>query len=202
MIGIINYGVGNLQSVKNSLDYLTIPNRIIDKPAELTKCTKIILPGVGAFGPAMEKLNALGFTTAIKTFAMQKPVLGICLGMQLLFEGSEEYGWHQGLGLIAGKVRPFAEKVKDLPLPLIGWNEVKEKKPSPLFENLEVNPCFYFVHSYYAEPADEQTTIGEASYGISFCAVVEQNVIFGCQFHPEKSQAPGLKILENFYKLT
>lgn len=203
MIGIINYGAGNLQSVKNSLDYLNITNALINKPQEIDDCDKIILPGVGAFGPAMEKLNKLGFTQKIKKFARQrKPILGICLGMQLLLETSEEYGLHQGLGLISGKVRPLNDKVKDLPIPHIGWNNTHKLKSSPLLENISDGSCFYYVHGFYCEPADKSIIIASSDYGIKFAAVLGKNKIFGCQFHPEKSQRCGLVLLENFQKLT
>ncbi|MEK7121412.1 MAG: imidazole glycerol phosphate synthase subunit HisH [Patescibacteria group bacterium] len=203
MIGIINYGVGNLQSVKNSLDYLGIPNTIISKPKEVNKCDKIILPGVGAFGPAMDKLTELGFSKKIKEFAgLKKPILGICLGMQLLFQTSEEGGIHQGLGLVKGKVLAFNKKVRDLPIPHVGWNNVYKDKTSLLFKNIDDNSCFYFVHSFYCEPADKSTVIASTNYSIRFAAAIGKDKIFGCQFHPEKSQTAGLKLLENFDKLT
>lgn len=202
MIGIINYGVGNLKSVKNSLDFLNIPNKIINKPAEINTCHKIILPGVGAFGAAMDKLNSLGFAEKIKEFAdKKKPILGICLGMQLLFDESEEYGLHQGLGLIKGKVLAFSKKVKDLPLPLIGWNDITKEKSSPLIENMESGASFYFVHSFYCKPAAASAVLASAKYRISFPAIIQQGDIYGCQFHPEKSQAMGLTILKNFQNI-
>ncbi len=199
MIGIINYNVGNLQSVKNSLDFLNIPNSIINHPKEVSNFDKIILPGVGAFGAAMEKLNNSGFADEIKNFANKgKPILGICLGMQLLFEEGYEYGHHQGLGLVKGKVLPFNEKIKDLPLPQIGWNSITIESRSPLLASIENDQCFYFVHSFYCEPGDQNITAASTSYGIKFASIIHKNKIFGCQFHPEKSQSAGLKILENF----
>ena len=202
MIGIINYGVGNLQSVKNSLDFLNIPNKIIKKPSGITACDKIILPGVGAFGAAMDRLNNLGFAKKIQEFAdKKKPILGICLGMQLLFDKSEEYGSHQGLGLIKGKVLPFRKKVKNLPLPLIGWNDITKNKPAPLLDGIETGASFYFVHSFYCKSAAASIILASAKYGISFPAIIQQGTVYGCQFHPEKSQTAGLKILENFHKL-
>lgn len=203
MIGIINYGVGNIQSVKNSLNHLGIANTIIDKPSDMDKCDKVILPGVGAFAPAIEKLDKLGFSEKIKKLAQdEKPILGICLGMQLLFEKSEEYGSHQGLGLIGGEVLSFGKKIKNLAIPLVGWNNITKEKPSVLLENIESNASFYFVHSFYCQPADTSIVVASADYGISFAAIVEKNNILGCQFHPEKSQSAGLKILENFNKMT
>lgn len=194
--------MGNLQSVKNSLDYLKIPGIFIAKPQKIDACDKIILPGVGAFGPAMEKLNKLGFSEKIKEFSKnKKPVLGICLGMQLLFEESEEYGKHKGLGLLKGKVLPFSKKVKNLPIPLIGWNNINKKKESPLLKDIEDNATFYFVHSFYCKPSEQSATLASSDYGIEFSTIVGQDKIFGCQFHPEKSQAAGLKLLENFHQL-
>lgn len=199
MIGIINYGVGNIQSVKNSLDYLKISNKIISKPQEIDRCSKIILPGVGAFGPAMDKLNKLGFAKKISDFASAgKPILGLCLGMQLLFETSLEGGRYKGLGLIKGKVLHFKNKIKNLPVPHIGWNNLKIKSASLLFNNIDDNSCFYFVHSFYCQPIKKTASIGETNYGIRFTSVINVGKIFGCQFHPEKSQSAGLKLLENF----
>lgn len=199
MIGIINYGVGNLQSVKNSLDYLNISNKIIDEPQEIDRCSKIILPGVGAFGPAMAKLNKLGFAKKISDFAgAEKPILGLCLGMQLLFETSLEDGRHKGLSLIKGKVLPFKDKIRNLSVPHVGWNNLRIKSASPLFNNIEDNSCFYFVHSFYCQPDKKTVSIGETDYGIKFASIVNVGNIFGCQFHPEKSQLAGLKLLENF----
>lgn len=199
MIGIINYGVGNLQSVKNSLDFLDIPNSIIDNHLKIKNCDKIILPGVGAFGTAMDKLNNSGFADEIKNFAKTgKPILGICLGMQLLFDESHEYGRHKGLSLIKGKVLPFSEKVSSLPLPQIGWNDITKRGQSPILKNIANGASFYFVHSFYCEPEDQKITIASADYGIKFAAVINKDNIFGCQFHPEKSQSAGLQILKNF----
>lgn len=201
-VGIVNYGVGNLKSVKNSLDFLNIPNTFIIKPKEIKNFDKIILPGVGAFGAAMEKLNDLGFTDEIKDFASQnKPILGICLGMQLLFDESYEYGHHKGLGLIKGKVLPFGEKVKDLPLPQIGWNNITKECDSPILENIDNNSCFYFVHSFYCQPEEQNVTVASADYGVKFSAIIHKDNVFGCQFHPEKSQKHGLRLLDNFSKL-
>jgi len=202
MIGIVNYGIGNLQSVKNSLDFLNIPNAIINKPEEINNFDKIILPGVGAFGAAMEKLNSLGFAGEIKKFASEnKPILGICLGMQLLFDEGYEHGRHKGLGLVEGKVLPFNEKVKDLPLPQIGWNNITKENISPLLENVESNSSFYFVHSFYCEPEEKYIVAANSDYGIKFASIIHKKNIFGCQFHPEKSQSAGLQILKNFNDL-
>lgn len=202
MIGIINYGVGNLQSVKNSLDFLNIPSAFITKAEEINSFEKIIFPGVGAFGVAIEKLNELGFAEEIKKFTSQnKPILGICLGMQLLFDESREHGRHKGLGLIHGRVLPFEDKVKNLPLPQIGWNDIAKNGESPILKNIDNGASFYFVHSFYCEPEEKTIIAASSDYGIKFAAVVNKDSIFGCQFHPEKSQSAGLKILENFSKI-
>ena len=201
-IGIINYGVGNLQSVKNSLDFLNIPNAIIDKPKEVRNFDKIILPGVGAFGAAIDKLNKLGFTDEIKKFAKQnKPILGICLGMQLLFDESYEYGRHKGLGLIEGEVLPFSKKVKKLPIPLVGWNNISKNSNSPILKGINDDSSFYFVHSFYCAPKEKSVIAASSDYGIKFASIIHKDNIFGCQFHPEKSQSAGLKILDNFSKI-
>ena len=201
-IGIINYGVGNLRSVKNSLDYLGIANKIIAKPKDFDQCNKIILPGVGAFSPAMVRLKKLGFDKKIIEFANNgKPILGICLGMQLLFQSSQEGGLHKGLGLIKGEVLPFNKKVKTLPIPHVGWNDIYKNKNSLLFNNIDSGSSFYFVHSFYCKPDEKSATIANTDYGINFSAAISKGNIFGCQFHPEKSQSTGLKLLENFNKL-
>lgn len=201
MIGIINYGMGNLASVKSALDYLDIKNKIIDNPIELCKMDKIILPGVGAFGMAMENLNKLEFTPLIEEFVSvkQKPILGICLGMQLLLEKSTEHGNHQGLGLIQGYVKMFDKDQIKLPIPHVGWNTViAETRNNFLFENNDSSATYYFVHSYYCELKDYTTISGITEYGISFHSSIQKNNIFGCQFHPEKSQKNGLNIFKKF----
>lgn len=199
MIGIINYKMGNLQSLVNSLDYLNIPNRVIDSPDNIINCDKLILPGVGAFGLAMQQLNSLGFIKPINDYIeTEKPILGICLGMQLLLKTSEEHGNHRGLGLIDGHVLSFRNKIKDLPVPHVGWNNIHKKNNSIIFNNIEDNEDFYFVHSFYCDLSNNDEIIAETDYGFSFTSAFEKRNIFGCQFHPEKSQRAGLAILENF----
>lgn len=200
MIGIIDYGMGNLQSVQNALEHLGLPNAIVARPGELDRCSKLILPGVGAFGQAMERLDALGFSSAIRGWVSSgKPLLGICLGMQLLFESSSELGEHEGLGLMRGSVRPLREKVRGLPVPHIGWNDTsKVKADSRLLAGLGETAAHYYVHSYYCDPADRRLVAAESDYGGAFASVVEDGALFGCQFHPEKSQAAGLLVLKNF----
>jgi glutamine amidotransferase len=200
MIGIVNYGMGNLASVKNALDYLSIPSIIIADPLELATVDKIILPGVGAFGMAMQNLNNTGFSLALKELVLEKkvPILGVCLGMQLLLASSTEHGNHEGLGIIDGKVLFFGEVTKDLPIPHMGWNEVEYAANSLLFKNIDSSPDYYFVHSYYCQLSEPGYAVGITSYGIDFHSSLEKEHIFGCQFHPEKSQKSGLAIFKNF----
>jgi glutamine amidotransferase len=203
MIGIINYGMGNLASVANALNVLGISNKVIDNYRELKYCDKIILPGVGAFGMAIGRLHELNISEELTELVVykKKPLLGICLGMQLLLEESSEFGIHEGLGFIKGKVRNLNNVVKDMPLPHIGWNDV-EIKNSRLFDSsYELNPCFYFVHNYYCDVEEAEVIKGYTSYGIEFSSILETENIFGCQFHPEKSQKPGLAIYNAFHKL-
>jgi glutamine amidotransferase len=202
MIAIIDYGVGNLFSLESS--FLAIGEKVIvtaDKE-EIEKADKILLPGVGAFRDAAQKLRACGLDDVIKQeVAKGKPLLGICLGMQLLFEKSYEYGEHQGLGLIKGAVKPIADVIpEDLKIPHIGWNELKFTKPSPIFSTLPKKPYVYFVHSFYAADC-EDSVIANTEYGANLTAAVQYKNVFGCQFHPEKSGEIGLKILKAFANL-
>lgn len=200
MNGIINYGMGNLQSVKNSLDYLGIKNKFVNDPLDIQDCDKLILPGVGAFGMAMEKLKSLKFIPYIKEFAsLGKPILGLCLGMQLLLDSSEEYGKHTGLGFISGKALSFVGKVGNLAVPHVGWNDIKiMNSKSKLLEGVGNDASCYFVHSFYCSLVNKDETVAVTNYGFEFSSVIESKNIFGCQFHPEKSQVAGLKILKNF----
>ncbi len=202
MIAIIDYGVGNLFSLESS--FLAIAEKVIvtaDKQ-EIENADKILLPGVGAFEDAAHKLRACGLDAVIKQeVAKGKPLLGICLGMQLLFEKSYEYGEHQGLGLIKGSVKPIADVIpKDLKIPHIGWNELIFTKPSPIFSTLPEKPYVYFVHSFYAADC-EDSVIANTEYGANLTAAVQYENVFGCQFHPEKSGEIGLKILKAFANL-
>ena len=197
MIAIIDYNMGNLASVKNAFNKIGENVDIITNPEDVKKYDKIILPGVGAFKDAMNHLNKDGLKEAILEFAKSgKYLLGICLGMQLLFEDSEEFGKTQGLNLIKGKVKYF--KNIDLKVPHMGWNEVflKENK---LLEGLN-NPFLYFVHSLHVV-TDEEYIIGKTYYGYEFASIVNKDNIYGIQPHPEKSHNEGLKILQNFVNL-
>jgi glutamine amidotransferase len=201
MIGILNYGMGNLQSVRNALDRLAVPCRVIAEAAAIRECQQLILPGVGAFGQAMERINGLGFAEALREFAMieRKPLLGICLGMQLLMESSTENGLQAGLGLIGGTVESLSEEVAALPLPHMGWNDVTPAPGSRLLQNIDGGDRnFYFVHNYHCVARQRTSVAGTTVYGIILDAVIEQGNIFGCQFHPEKSQGNGLAVLKNF----
>lgn len=203
MIGIVNYGMGNLASIKNSLDYLCIKSKIIENSADLNKVDKILLPGVGAYGMAMENLNKTGFSNVIRELVLnkKKPILGICLGMQLLLQSSTEYGFHKGLDIIQGRVLYFGQSISNLAIPHVGWNEVKFNNKSSIFNFLALDLTFYFVHSYYCELEYSEQVAGTTDYGITFHSALENENIFGCQFHPEKSQKNGLTIFKNFNSL-
>ena len=198
--GIINYGMGNLASVKNALDHLNIEARIISEPGDLHKVDKIVLPGVGAFGMAMQNLDRSGFSDAIRELVLvkQKPIIGLCLGMQLLLDSSTEHGVHKGLGIVGGKVLFFGDAVSGLTVPHIGWNDVQYPDDTILFRGLEPAPDYYFVHSYYCLLDDQDHVAGTTTYGIPFHSSIANGHIFGCQFHPEKSQRCGLTLLKNF----
>ncbi|AXK49315.1 imidazole glycerol phosphate synthase subunit HisH [Aliarcobacter trophiarum LMG 25534] len=200
MLGIIDYKMGNLASVYNACSKFTKDVKIIKTKDDITKCDKIILPGVGAYKDAMKYLEKNGLKDAILEFSnSNKPLLGICLGMQLLFESSEEFGYTKGLGLIEGKVIAFnRDKTKELKIPHMGWNTI-ETKNNILFEGLK-NPYLYFVHSFHTV-CDDKYIIGKTTYGYEFASAVNKNNIFGFQPHPEKSHNNGLKVLENFINL-
>lgn len=202
MIAIIDYGVGNLYSLKSSLDLLGIDAIVSRRESDIKKCKKIILPGVGAFADAAKSLAKYGLDELLIGEAKNgKPILGICLGMQLLFDKSFEYGEHCGLGLISGSVRPIADVVStDFKTPHIGWNSLHfpgNKTKSPLFRYVNEGEFVYFVHSYYCADCDENVT-AVAEYGAPLTAAAENGNVFGCQFHPEKSGEVGMKILKAF----
>lgn len=205
MIAIIDYGVGNLFSLKSSFTFIDKEAVVTGDPEVIEKCDRIILPGVGAFSDAAKKLKESGLGDIVKEQAAKgKPVLGICLGMQLLFEKSYEYGEHEGLGLIKGNVRPIADVVgKELKIPHIGWNALifpKDKEKSPLYKYTNEGDFVYFVHSYYAADCDESIT-AVSEYGAMITASVQNGNIYGAQFHPEKSGNVGLGILKAFCEI-
>lgn len=203
MIGIIDYGVGNLFSLRRSLEYVGARVVVSGEEAVLRSAEKLILPGVGAFGDAAAKLRATGLDTLVlEEAAAQKPLLGICLGMQLLFEESEEYGLHRGLGLLPGRVVAMEGRLPaELPIPHIGWNGLTLTNPAcPMFRDTKNGDCVYFVHSYYAEGCGS-TLAATAEYGLALTAAVWRGNIFGCQFHPEKSGTVGLNMLRAFVEV-
>lgn len=203
MIAIIDYGVGNLFSLKSSLSALGAEVIVTGEQSIIEKAEKIILPGVGAFGDAANKLKSSGLGDIVINEAKKgKPVLGICLGMQLLFEKSFEFGEYDGLGLIKGEIRPIEEVIpKDYKIPHIGWNSLKfTDKKSELFKYINDGDFVYFVHSYYGTKCDE-SVIATADYGAQLTAAVQNNNIYGCQFHPEKSGDVGLNILRAFCEM-
>ncbi|ADY55076.1 imidazole glycerol phosphate synthase subunit hisH [Syntrophobotulus glycolicus DSM 8271] len=197
MIGIVDYGRGNLRSVEKALEKLGFEAGILRSPDELKKTDGLILPGVGAFADAMEALNREGWVQPLRDYAGSgRPFLGICLGMQLLFEMGEEHGEHPGLGLLPGRVVKFPAGLK---IPHMGWNTLRLVRESPLTAGIPDNSYFYFVHSYYAQ-ADEDCIAGVSEYGITFPAFTGRDNIWGAQFHPEKSSPWGLVMLKNFGK--
>lgn len=202
MIRIIDYGVGNLFSLRSSLRAIGIDADYTGNPAEIRKADKLILPGVGAFRDAREALRSTGLDRVVQEEAGRgKPLMGVCLGMQMLFDRSYEYGEYEGLGLIPGEIVPMEGRIpKDLPIPHIGWNELMLKQPSPLMKNTANGDYVYFVHSYYAETPAEYV-IATTDYGVEMTAAVQKDNVYGCQFHPEKSSEVGLSILKAFCEL-
>lgn len=197
MIAIIDYGAGNLQSVEKALRHLGCQCQITADPGELAAAQAAVLPGVGAFGDAMGQLRARGLEEPIRQFvSSEKPLLGICLGLQILFEESEESPGVKGLGLLRGKVLRLP-KESGLKIPHIGWNSLSVGKPGGLFAGVEGEPYVYFVHSYYLR-AEEDVVTATAEYGTTIHAAVQKGNLLACQFHPEKSGQVGLKLLENF----
>ena len=200
MVAIVDYGVGNLFSLCSSLKAIGAEAVVTDDPAVLAAADRIILPGVGAFGDAADKLRERGLFDVVRELAAAgKPLLGICLGMQLLFEKGYEYGEHEGLGLIQGSVRPIAEVIPtDLKIPHIGWNALHfTGEKSPIFRYLDEGDFVYFVHSFYGKNEDG-SVIATSDYGAPLTAAVGRGNVYGCQFHPEKSGNVGLRILKAF----
>ncbi len=202
-VAVINYGLGNLKSVVNAVEFLGSEVFIAEKPNGLNDASHVILPGVGAFGEGMQILRDDGWVTEIKRHAVneQKPFLGICLGMQLLAAKGTEYGDHEGLGLIAGTAEKLTAPNRNVRIPHIGWNPVRAVAGSKTYEGLDGENDFYFVHSYVLKPEDESVISGLCHHGGDFVASVEKDNIWGTQFHPEKSQKAGLQLLQNFLKV-
>lgn len=202
MIAIVDYGVGNLFSLSSSLKALNLEVTVTADPQILDKADRIILPGVGAFGDAMEKLEQTGLVPVLREMGTQKPLMGICLGMQLLFEESLEYGRHKGLGFIPGQVVPLRPDLQDptLKVPHMGWNALHILRDDPLFQYIREGEYVYYVHSYYGKNCQE-STLATSDYSIPVTGVVRQGLVWGCQFHPEKSGDTGLRILKAFSQL-
>lgn len=200
-LALVNYGSGNFGSVLQAFRHLGVTVFEAATPKDLERADRIVLPGVGAFGAVMERLEATGFAAALKREALEraKPLLGICVGMQVLADFGTEFGRHAGLGLVPGQVtRMDGAEEAGLPVPQIGWNEVDALPDTQLFRGMDPCPSFYFVHSYHFEPANPAHRIATCDYGGAVTAAIRRERIFGVQFHPEKSQEDGLRLLANF----
>lgn len=200
MIGIIDYGMGNLGSVSNAFRFLNLDAKIITRKDEMDDCRAVLLPGVGAFGDCMSHLVEHDFVDAIHAWIESgKPMMGICLGLQALFDSSEETPGVAGLGVFAGTVKRF-DLSNELKVPQIGWNRIEETLPNcPMFDGIDSGSFFYLVHSYFVCPEDSAIVAGTTDYGIEYCSCIWQDNVFATQFHPEKSQRAGLRMLRNFH---
>jgi len=202
-VAIIDYGVGNLPSVAAAVDKVGYGGVVTSDPAVIKAADKLILPGVGAYGDGMKNLQDRGLVDVLNTMVLDVgvPILGICLGFQLIANGSKEFGTHAGLGWIDADVVPLNPNDETLRVPHVGWNELYQTKPSPLFDGIEDETLFYYVHSYQLEPRSGDYVVGACDYGGRFVSAVQQDNIFAVQFHPEKSQLGGLALIENFLKM-
>jgi glutamine amidotransferase len=200
MLGIVDYGMGNIQSVINAFDFIGQEVVVVSAPQELMRCKGLVLPGVGAFGEAMKNLESNKLVGPLRHLVLEKgrPILGICLGLQLLAESSEEFGLHKGLAMIPGHVRKISE-IKQYRLPHIGWNEVKisQLNKSNLLNGIDEKASFYFVHSYMID-CDEKYVLGSTFHGSLIPSIIQKNNVYATQFHPEKSQSNGLQLIRNF----
>ena len=198
-VAIIDYGVGNLRSVEKAFGATGCAAVVSSDERVLYGADRLVLPGVGAFAACMNALTERGFDELVRERVAESiPLLGVCVGMQMLFEESEEFGTTRGLGLLPGRVRRFSE---DLVVPHVGWNRIRQRVAHPLFDGIEDAAFFYFVHSYYCEPAEDEVILGETDYGLPYASVVARENLCGVQFHPEKSQAAGLRLLSNFARV-
>ena len=196
-VAIIDYGVGNLRSVEKAFAATGHDALVTSDEEELRQASRLVLPGVGAFAACMSALRDHGLVNLVREqVAVGKPLLGVCVGMQMLFEESEEFGTSEGLGFLEGRVRRFDDTSHVVPQ--VGWNQIRQRKAHRLFAGIEDEAFCYFVHSYYCEPASDDVIVGETDYGVQYASVVAKGNVCGVQFHPEKSQAVGLKMLANF----
>lgn len=197
MIAVINYGLGNLHSVQKAIAFMGCKAEVTDDPETILRADKVVVPGVGAFADGMKGVVSRGLVPALREVVQAgKPLLGICLGMQLFFEESEESGLHQGLGLLQGKVKAFDHP--GIKIPQIGWNQLNVENESWLMEDIQQGSYVYFNHGYYCQPENESDILTTTMYGIRFASSVQRDNVLGVQFHPEKSQKIGLKIIQNF----
>ena len=195
-VAIIDYGVGNLRSVEKAFAAMECDAIVTGNDRELRNAERLVLPGVGAFGACMLALSERGFDNLVRERVREGiPLLGVCVGMQMLFEESDEFGRTAGLGLLRGCVRRFSD---DLVVPQVGWNQIRQLAVHPLFQGIADQSFFYFVHSFFCDPVDNSTIIGETEYSDTYASVVAQANVCGVQFHPEKSQVAGLRLLRNF----
>jgi glutamine amidotransferase len=195
-VAIIDYGVGNLRSVEKAFAAMECDAIVTGNDRELREAERLVLPGVGAFGACMQALSERGFDNLVRERVREGiPLLGVCVGMQMLFEESDEFGLTAGLGLLRGCVRRFND---DLVVPQVGWNQIRQLAMHPLFDGITDQSFFYFVHSFFCDPVDNSTIIGETEYSDTYASVVAQANVCGVQFHPEKSQVAGLRLLRNF----
>jgi glutamine amidotransferase len=199
VIAIIDYGAGNLRSVVNAINRLGYQAKVTSVSHEMLAAQAVILPGVGAAADTIASLKTLGLVGPIQRFIAEgRPFLGVCVGLQILFTGTEEGGWHECLGVIPGAVRRLPPGLK---IPHIGWNQVRQRIYHPVFSGIPDEANFYFVHSYYVEPNDKTIVAGETEYSVSICSVIVKGNLIATQFHPEKSGELGLKIYDNFIKI-
>lgn len=204
MVAIIDFGGGNLRSVQKAFEFIGFEASVTSDENVIKKADRVVFPGNGAFGGCMAGLRHLNLISAIDDFIKtERPFLGICIGMQSLFEKSFEFGVHEGFGYMKGNIRRFPNSLLEngMKIPHTGWNSVRHDENNPLFKDIPQNSYFYFVHSYYAPITNEKNIAGVTEYGVEFISAVSENNIFGVQFHPEKSQKAGLKLLENFCRL-
>lgn len=205
-IAVIDYDMGNLRSVTKALEWVGAEAEATRDPKAIRDATHVVLPGVGAFRDCIANLTEYGLVEPVlKSIESGKPFLGICLGLQLLFDVSEEFGVHEGLGLVKGRIRRFPSDMTEegaaLKVPHMGWNVVKARKGSRLLAGIPEGSYFYFVHSYYADPEDDSVILTTTDYGVEFTSSVEVDNVHACQFHPEKSQQVGLRVLKNFSEI-